>query len=298
MIYMKVINFIIIFLFVMACFNGSAQIAVSRFISISDSNFSYPSYDAARNAIICQKRVNGVFQLFSIEFSTNSTTQLTFDSCNHTHPNVSKNGKWVAYRKEKNNSSDIFLFSLSERTEANLSNTAQYAESHPSWTSNDSVIVFNTNQYDTLQEISSINVYTKKVRRLSFNKEEDTYGSISPNGQFVLYTKWFDNEKNPETYVLNLSDNTETRITDNVLRDVAPVWITDSLISFSQSGGGKVSLVVYDLDRKIFRTVDSQPGYLLGRSVFQAKNKVICEKIVNGRSAGLAYIELLHDTFK
>ncbi len=261
------------------------EVRIESITNITDSAFTYPSFNKSNNSIIAQKKVGNHLQLFSISVE-GKQIQLTFDSADHKHAAISPDGKTFAYTKEWNGQADIHLYSFDNASDRNLTNTPAYYEAHPSWVS-DSAIVFNTNRYDTLQEISSLNLITGKITRLTTNTEEDTYGSISPNGQQLVYTKWLDGQRNAEIYLLSLSDGIEKRITHDPARDVAPVWISDSLISYGRGG----NLFLYNVFSKTHtKLITGNSEYILARGVPAGDHKILCEKIKNRVSAGLVII--------
>lgn len=252
---------------------------------ITDEPYSYPSYNRANGNIVAQKKVGSYLQLFLLKKDA-PEMQLTSDSADHKHAAISPDGNKIAYTKLINGYSDIHLLTVNDVSDINLTNSIHYSEAHPSW-SNDSMIVFNTNQFDSLQEICSINISSKEITRLTFNKEEDTYGSVSPDGSKLVYTKWFNNEKNAEIYLLSFKDKKETRITNNEIRDVAPVWLSDSVITYSSAGG----IYFYQINTSSTTKLISDQGIMLHtRGVAAGTGTLLCEQIKERRAAGLVLI--------
>jgi tricorn protease-like protein len=264
---------------------GQDSILSTHIEPVVSGSFIYPAYNAKNGIVIAQQRVDSYFQLFQID-RNGGYRQFTRDSANHVHANFSANGKWIAFTKESNGQRDIFLFRVETGEQVNLTNTASSNESHPAWAMDDNAIVFNTNRYDSLQEIAMITVDDRKVKRLTVNHDEDTYGSLSPDGHNLLYTKWLNEEKNPEIYVMSLQDGIEKQITNNHHRDVAPVWITDSLISFTQNG----SIILYNLTTGAQKMLVTETGFRFGRGVRVSDRSLLCERTEGRNAAGLGVL--------
>ena len=260
--------------------------------NLTDSNFSYPSYHVASKTVVAQKRVGNYNQLFMINLQSNKVTQLTFDTAQHSHPRISPISAEVAYAKEINGQRDIWILDLNDpASQLNLTNTTSFSEAHPSWSYDGKKIFVNTNRYDSLQEVAEIDVITGAAKRITKNSEEDTYPSVSPDGKRLVYSKWFNNEKNPETYIMNLAAGTEERITDNNYRETAPVWISNNVITYTRSGHGKVEIIFYDINRKSETTINNLNGYFFARGFLaESPNTMIVEKMSNGKAYGLAFI--------
>lgn len=256
---------------------------------IVDGPFSYPSFNLKYNYYVAQQRIGNFLQLFRIS-DDKTFVQLTFDSANHSHAAFSSDGEWIAYTKEIDGKSDIYLLSRLKSSHFNLTNTPNYSEAHPSWALSDSLVLFNTNQYDTLQEISVIWLHDKITRRITSNHDEDTYGSFSPDKRRVVYTKWLNNQKNPEIYILSLDDGRETRITNNEVRDVAPVWLSDSVISDSQSGG----IIFHNLHSNLQRRLTTETEFLFVRGVPINNSSLLCERVKEKKNDGLAIVHFIY----
>lgn len=277
------------FVFLLSTFVGTAQQAtsISSMQTVTDEPFTYPALNPVDKSIVAQKKVGSYLQLFLLTPGAKQK-QLTFDSADNKHAAISPGGKILAYTKLKNDRSDIHLFNLDDASDRNLTNSAGYSEAHPSW-SGDTVIVFNTNRYDSLQEISLIHLATNEIKRLTVNKDEDTYGAIAPGARHLVYTKWLDEQKNAEIYFKALGDDKEMRITENTARDVAPVWLSDSVISYSRGG----DIFFYNIYSQMHDKLQNDPGqFMLVRAVPAGDGKLLCEKIKNRTSAGLVMISL------
>jgi Tol biopolymer transport system component len=273
--------------FLLPSTKAQEETKVSVVKNVAEGAFAYPSYSHKHSCYIAQQKKGAFLQLYSIN-SDQSVRQLTFDSADHSHPRVSVSGDWVAYTKEVNGMRDIWLLNLATTEQINLTNTANYSEAHPAWAMNDSLIVFNTNRFDSLQEISAIRLHDGKIKRLTTNLEEDTYGSLSPDGKKLIYTKWLNEEKNPEIYLLHLDDTTETRLTDNAVRDIAPVWLSDSVISYTQNG----SILIHHLSRNDQRRLTTADSSLLFvRGVPFGKSALLCERIKDNKLDGIAVLQ-------
>ncbi|HYE53415.1 MAG TPA: hypothetical protein VD996_01180 [Chitinophagaceae bacterium] len=282
---MRYPSLVIILLLFGALTRAQDSVQISSAINVIDGAFSYPAQNEKLNYHIAQKRTGSFLQLYRIN-ADRTASQLTSDSANHSHAAIAANGKWLAYTKEMNGKRDIFILDLVSGHNQNLTNTPEFSEAHPSWAFNDSMIVFNSNQFDTLQEICSITLSGKKIRRITFNREEDTYASLSPDGTRLVYTKWFDDEKNPEIYIRALKGGEEMRLTNNSSRDVAPVWLSDSVVSYTRQG----SIILHHLRTGAQKKLVSETGYLFGRGIPVSAAAMLCERSKDRRPDGLAII--------
>lgn len=170
-----------------------------RLINIRDM---YPSVSPDSSVLVFQSNRAGAGQIFSIDIGDPSddaaAAQLTNAPLGAETPVVSPNGKKIAlsiYHAEGNN--DVFVMNIDGSNLTQLTFGPGY-DGHPHWSSDGTRIFYNSDRSTPDLEVSWSNrwheIYSMRsdgsdVRQHTKCESVCTYGSVSPNGQKVLYRK-------------------------------------------------------------------------------------------------------------
>ena len=230
-----------------------------RLINISDM---YPSVSPDSATLVFQSNRAGAGQIFAMDVgntvSNTLATQLTNSPLGAETPVISPDGKKIVlsiYGAEGNN--DVFVMNIDGSNLTQITFGPGY-DGHPHWNADGTRIFFNSDRStpdmgaswsNRWHEIFSVKSDGSDVRQHTKCKSVCTYGSVSPDGQKVLYRKvvpvgGFDwalrqIERNSEIFVIDIDGENETNLSNNAAFDGWPVWSPDgSLIAFASNRSG------------------------------------------------------------
>jgi TolB protein len=243
-----------------ALFSTCTLAETQRLINTRDM---YPSPSPAGDQVVFQSNRVGVNQVFIMDIDPetgvgNNIRQLTNVPLGAETPVFSPDGKsivYAAYVGEDNN--DVFTMDPDGSNKKRLTEGPGY-DGHPHWNADGSRIAFNSDRSspdpdagwsDRWHEIYSMNADGSDVQKHTNCQSVCTYGSLSPDGQTVLYRKVIDGpafnwglnatERNSEVFVSNLDGSNERNISNNAAFDGWPVWSPDgSMIAIASNRSG------------------------------------------------------------
>lgn len=236
---------------------ASAGELPERIINVRDT---YPSISPDGTVLVFQSNRAGVNQIFAktIGGESSETNQLTQAEFGAETPVISPDGRKIAfamYVAEGNN--DVFVMNIDGSGMRQLTDGPGY-DGHPHWNADGSRIAFNSDRTtpdpaaawsDRWHEIFSMKSDGSDVRQHTRCKSVCTYGSLSPDGQTVLYRKlisgagldWAlnDVDDNSEIFIANIDGGDERNLSNHPAFDGWPVWsATGKRIAFASNRDG------------------------------------------------------------
>ena len=238
-------------------FVAEAGEETERMINVRDM---YPSMSPDSKSLVFESTRTGTNQVFikTIGDEDSTTTQLTQSLHGAETPVVSPDGTKIVfamYLEEGNN--DVFVMNLDGSDLRQLTDGPGY-DGHPHWSADGSRIAFNSDRTtpdrdaswsDRWHEIFSMKSDGSDVQQHTRCKSVCTYGSLSPDGQSVLYRKVIDApghnwalediERNSEVFVADLDGGNERNLSNSPAFDGWPVWSPDGTrIAFASNRAG------------------------------------------------------------
>ncbi len=252
---------------------------VTRITNIINA-YPDPSPDGSR--IVFQSDRTGTDQIYLMNTDGSDVQQLTEFEFGAETPVWSPDGKkiaYAAYTAEDNN--DVFIMNPDGTDNIRLTNGPGY-DGHAHWAFNGQRIVFNSDRSspdlnvpwnERWHEIHSIRADGSDIRQHSQCRDVCTYGSISPNGEKILFRKvvqqtgfsWdlSQRERNSEVFIADIDGSNEQNISSNAAFDGWPVWSPDGTrIAFAsnRSGPARVGqLFIVNADGTAVRQITSGP---------------------------------------
>ncbi len=112
-------------------------------------------------------------------------------------------------------------------------------------------IVFASDKNSTYNELYLMDDDGTNVRRLTFNKFEDSNPAFSPDKKKIVFHRAFDPSdiSTYEIYMLNLETGKETRLTNNNVLDGHPDWSPDGKkIVFARYNGNNPDIFIINIE--------------------------------------------------
>lgn len=211
---------------------------------ISQVRDMYPSLSPDGLTVVFQSNRSGTNQIWKMNRDGSGAVQLTHDNGNGAETPVwSPDGRLIAYASYlEDGNNDVFVMQADGSDKKRVTNGPGY-DGHPHWSADGSRVVFNSDR-DTPDRSASWSdrwhdIWSARVDGSDLTKHTDcksvcTYGSFSPNGQFVLYRK-VDNtpgtnwrmeadDKNSEIYVARRDGSDPRNIASHPAFDGWPLW--------------------------------------------------------------------------
>lgn len=233
--------------------------APARLINVRDM---YPSVSPDGTTLVFESNRSGTSQIYRTEVTEDgrpaNTVRLTDVEFGAETPVISPDGRSIAlaiYVDEGNN--DVFVMDLDGGNLRRVTDGPGY-DGHPHWSADGQRIVFNSDRTTPDQsaewgerwhEIFSVALDGGDLRQHTQCRTVCTYGSLSPDGESVLYRKvlnsaglnWALNpsERNSEVFVADVDGGNERNLSNHGAFDGWPVWSPDgSRIAFASNRRG------------------------------------------------------------
>jgi TolB protein len=121
--------------------------------------------------------------------------------------------------------------------------------------------IFLTSNREGDSEMYSMNAEGSGVRRLTRTPGWDGFGSLSPDGNKLLYGSQDRRVGNPEIYVMNPDGTGKRRLTRNPAFDCCPAWSPDGRkILFTSNRDGNDEVYVMKADGSGQRSLSPSPS--------------------------------------
>ncbi len=230
-------------------------VQVTRITNISNS---YPDPSPDGSQIVFQSNRTGTNQIYLMNADGSNLQQLTDYEHGSETPVWSPGGTqiaYAAYTAEGNN--DVFIMQPDGSDKTQLTDGPGY-DGHPHWSFDGQRIVFNSDRSSPdlnvpwnqrWHEIHSMRADGSDIRQHSQCRGVCTYGSMSPDGQKILFRKVVQQasfswdlshiDRDSEIFIADLDGSNEINLSTNAAFDGWPLWSPDgSQIVFASNRAG------------------------------------------------------------
>lgn len=217
--------------------------------------YAYPSLSSDDTAFVLEASVNGNWEIYKLRRQGmadggEGLTQLTHNNDLDRMPSWSPDGRYIAFISDRAGNFDVF------RMEADGSNVVQIThtpepEIHPYWSPDSATIIYNRQVAgERLYSIWTTDIDGRQHTELLRDNELNSYAKISPDGKWIVFDKWWENdETNGEIMIMDRHGGELKRLTHNTVYDGYPAWFPDSQrILYSSEADGIFKLFCIRID--------------------------------------------------
>ncbi len=221
---------------------------------------TYPSVSPDGQTVVFQSNRSGRNEIWRMKRDGSGLRQLTHTdhASGSETPVWSPDGQRIAFaRYLEENNNDVFVMDLEGGATRQLTDSPGY-DGHPHWSADGLRIVFNSDRTspdltvpwgERWHEIHSISVDGDDLRQHTTCRAICTYGSLSPDGQQILYRRtlaepglsWSlaSSPRNSEVFVTKLRSGESRNLSASAAFDGWPIWSPDGRwIAFASNRSG------------------------------------------------------------
>jgi len=221
----------------------------------------FPSPDGKK--ILFLMKLEGLYQLFTMNPNGSGQVQVTHDAFDHDSPSWSPNGKKFAFVATPNGHEVIYSMNVDGSDRQAL--TSETLDSiHPMWSADSKKVIYcaDDDLHPPKKNESAIYVVdteTKKVTTL-ISGGTNTYASWSPDGTKIAFRKMI-GEMNSEVFVADSDGKNQKNLTNHPAFDGWPAWSPDGKqIAFSSNRRSSYQIFLMNADGSNVRLVANTEG--------------------------------------
>jgi Tol biopolymer transport system component len=214
-----------------------------------------PLAKPGRGIIFFQSRVEGIWQIFSLDLSSGARTRLTRSPADAASPSASPDGAWIIFNSARGGSPAVWRMRV-DGTRAEQLTDGRHECLGPCWGSEGSSIFYSSRQSGH-GEIFTLDLTTRTERQLTDSIWRSILPAVSPDGSAIAFTR---NKLGWDVYRMKSDGSGVTALTSKG-GNCRPDWSPDGkLIAFvsdvadgrgdvwtmDANGGNKVRVTLAD----------------------------------------------------
>jgi Tol biopolymer transport system component len=241
----------------MAILGGLAAAGLMHRGSGADEAKKNPAAPAAKpeqGVIVFQSRVDGFWQLYSLDLSSGRRTRLTRSAADDIHPSVSPDGAWIAFESTRTGSSAVWSMRIDGTGTRRLTDAGLECFD-PCWGPGGSSILYSSRRANG-EEIYALELSTRREKQLTDSFWNSILPALSFDGSTIACAR---NKLGWDVYRMNADGSGITALTAKG-GNCRPDWSSDgkriAYVSDSADGKGDVWIMDADGGNKIRVTGD------------------------------------------
>lgn len=182
--------------------------------------------------------------IFMLNLSNKLNTILVKFPGLNANPDISKDGKYLAFTASKDGNPEIYIKDLSTGRYYRITRH-RAVDGDPAISPDGKKVAFVSNRYGTPQ-IFIASIYSRRLKRITWNSSYNSSPSWSPKGDMIAYTK--KTRKGFDIYVYNIEEDESYPIVENYGDDDNPDWAIDNRhLVFQSDRTGKNEIYAVDI---------------------------------------------------
>jgi TolB protein len=207
-------------------------------------NPAAPAIRPGRGIIIFQSRVDGLWQIFSLDLSSGARVRLTRSSADDIFPSVSPDGSWIAFESSRSGSAAVWRMRF-DGTEAERLTDAKYECSAPNWGHGSTSVLYSSRRSGG-ENIFVLELSSQQERQLTDSFWRSILPAVSPDGSIIAFAR---SKLGWDVYRMNSDGSGVTALTAKG-GNCRPDWSPDGkrIAYVSDVGDGKGDVWTMDAD--------------------------------------------------
>jgi len=194
--------------------------------------------------VVFHSRRSGAAKIFAMNPDGSDVRQLTVGPGNDLWPDLSRNGKRLAFASDRSGNNEIYVLDLQTGSLVNVSRSSA-DDSWPRWSPNGHELLFHSNRAGNY-DLYVVNVDDASLRQVTNAPALDQWADWSPNGKQIAFRRGMD------IYVADadgLEQNVRQLTFSPSVLDQMPVWSPDGKqLAYMSFAAGYCSIFLMDTD--------------------------------------------------
>jgi Tol biopolymer transport system component len=221
---------------------------------LTSVRYSYPFLSPDGTRFVLEASVSGNWEIYLLDRSGmgdggDGLEPLTRNSHLDRMPSWSPDGRYIAFISDRAGNQDVYRMNADGSGVVQVTDTPE-PEIHPYWAPDSQTIIYNRKVAgEPLYAIWTSDLDGREQEILR-DEELNSYAQFSPDGKWIVFDKWWENTAtNGEIFLMNRTDGSLRRLTNNAVYDGYPAWFPDSeRILFSSEVDGIFKLFSIRID--------------------------------------------------
>lgn len=198
----------------------------------------------SRGLILFQSRVDGLWQIFSLDLATGARTRLSRAPADDTYPSASRDGSWILFESTREGSPGVWRMRADGTAPERLTQGGRECLA-PCWDRGSSSVLYSCPD-DGREQIFALDLGTRRERRLTDGVWRNTIPDVSPDGSAVAITR---NQMGWDVYRMHPDGSGVTALTTEG-GNCRPDWSPDGkrIAYVSDVADGKGDVWIMDAD--------------------------------------------------
>ena len=205
------------------------QYKVDTVLKVTNPQYAYPTLTSSGD-IYFEADVEGNWEIYRMQAVTNGVTRLTHNKVMDRMPSYNNINHQIAFISDRDGDYEVHLMDTAGDFQTQVTNNQTYTI-HPYWSPDGQSIIFNElHRPSRTYDIKSFDLHSKSIHTLLDDEDLNSYAQLSPNGNFLVFDKWQNNNsENGEIYLLDTQTKELTRLTNNKnVYDGYPAWFSNN----------------------------------------------------------------------
>jgi Tol biopolymer transport system component len=146
-----------------------------------------PATKPEKGIIVFQSRVEGLWQIFSLDLASGARTRLTRSTADDYYPSASPDGSWILFESTRDGSKAVWRVRADGAGAERLTDAGRDCTA-PCWDSNGSSVLYNCPQSGR-EQIFVLELNPRRERRLTNSFWSSILPAVSPDGAAIVFSR-------------------------------------------------------------------------------------------------------------
>jgi serine/threonine protein kinase/Tol biopolymer transport system component len=224
------------------------------------------------------------FDIYLMNLTTRVEQRLTTPATNELYPSVSPDGQWIAFMSDQGGDYDIYVMDINGRDTRRLTENS-VTDRVPAWSSDSEWIAFSSDtRGDGAHDLYRVRADGTDLQEWVSNGMRLGYPRWSADDRYIVFTGGSVSDASTwEIWRLDLQTDELIALTDNSVKDWAPVFVPDGSLLYATEGEGHAAIARMDIDGSNARVLYDTDAYEWGMSTSPDGSRITFTSDASGR---------------